>query len=96
MIMPQSISKSKRRQRTLHKSILWRQNVENMVLSGGPVSIWEMNVNSPHALAMTFMFGENLLKVINDHATKYQWMKMKFLEFSLIVKTWKIAQFLIS
>ena len=49
--------------------------LKNMMLNGGPVSIWEMNNNSLHCLAMEFIFSEHLLQVINDHAPKYQQMK---------------------
>ena len=49
--------------------------LKNLVLNGGPVSIWEMNNNSLHALAMEFMFGEHSLQIINDHAPKYQRIK---------------------
>ena len=49
--------------------------LKNMVLSGGPVSIWEMNNYSLHALAVEFTFGDNSLMVASDHAPKCQRMK---------------------
>ena len=49
--------------------------LKNVVLNGGPVSIWEMNNNSLHALAVEFIFSDNLVKVVSDHAPKYQRMK---------------------
>ena len=35
------------------------------MLNCGPVSCWRMNINSPNALAMAFIFGKDSLMIVH-------------------------------